>query len=114
MLVPPMKHRLRALEQDDERHSPRPDGDAERRRSAIEAEIGHIKTDGRLTRCTLRGLLAMPSSYAPRLRTQHPQDPGPPQVLAGLDNRCAIGRKQRARTVASDRHNCVNASFRPN
>ena len=26
-----------------------------RRRSAIEAEIGHIKTDGRLTRCPLKG-----------------------------------------------------------
>jgi transposase, IS5 family len=26
-----------------------------RRRSAIEAEIGHMKTDGRLTRCTLKG-----------------------------------------------------------
>ena len=26
-----------------------------RRRSAIEAEIGHMKTDGRLTRCPLKG-----------------------------------------------------------
>jgi IS5 family transposase len=26
-----------------------------RRRSAIEAEIGHMKTDGRLSRCPLRG-----------------------------------------------------------
>ncbi|MBN2907291.1 MAG: IS5 family transposase, partial [Rhodobacteraceae bacterium] len=28
-----------------------------RRRSAIEAEIGHMKTDGRLTRCTLKGAI---------------------------------------------------------
>ena len=28
-----------------------------RRRSAIEPEIGHMKTDGRLTRCTLKGTL---------------------------------------------------------
>ena len=27
----------------------------QRRRSAIEAEIGHMKTDGRLTRCPLKG-----------------------------------------------------------
>ena len=28
-----------------------------RRRSAIEAEIGHMKTDGRLSRCPLKGTL---------------------------------------------------------
>ena len=28
-----------------------------RRRSAIEAEIGHMKTDGRLSRCPLKGAL---------------------------------------------------------
>ncbi len=28
-----------------------------RRRSAIEPEIGHMKTDGRLTRCTLKGTI---------------------------------------------------------
>ena len=28
-----------------------------RRRSAIEAEIGHMKTDGRLTRCPLKGAI---------------------------------------------------------
>jgi len=28
-----------------------------RRRSAIEAEIGHMKTDGRLTRCPLKGTI---------------------------------------------------------
>ena len=33
-----------------------------RRRSAIEAEIGQMKTDGRLTRCPLKGTVGMPSS----------------------------------------------------
>lgn len=28
-----------------------------RRRSAIEPEIGHMKTDGRLSRCTLKGTI---------------------------------------------------------
>ncbi len=28
-----------------------------RRRSAIEAEIGHMKTDGRLSRCLLNGTI---------------------------------------------------------
>jgi IS5 family transposase len=33
-----------------------------RRRSAIEAEIGHMKTDGRLSRCPLKGTICAQSS----------------------------------------------------
>lgn len=33
-----------------------------RRRSAIEAEIGHMKTDGRLSRCPLKGTIGAQSS----------------------------------------------------
>ena len=36
--------------------TPKPIADL-RRRSAIEAEIGHMKTDGRLSRCPLKGTL---------------------------------------------------------
>ena len=44
----------------DQRHearvTPKPSADL-RRRSAIEAEIGHMKTDGRLSRCPLKGII---------------------------------------------------------
>ena len=62
-----------------------------RRRSAIEPEIGHMKTDERLSRCPLKGMFgpsrackhALPGSgrdirRALWLRPQHPQDPRPP------------------------------------
>lgn len=63
-----------------------------RRRSAIEPEIGHMKSDGRLARCPLKGTIGptgacehvLPGNGcllrgAVRLRPQHPKDPCPPQ-----------------------------------
>ena len=51
-----------------------------RRRSAIEPMIGHMKTDGRLTRCPLKGTTGDALFRGPvRLRSQHPHDPAPPQ-----------------------------------
>jgi IS5 family transposase len=65
-----------------------------RRRSAIEPMIGHIKNDGRLTRCPLKGTTG-PSRACEhallgngrtlrrplRLRSQHPHDPQAPEGL---------------------------------
>lgn len=51
-----------------------------RRRSAIEAEIGHMKTDGRLSRSPLKAdNRRRPLRRTLRLRPQHPKDPGLPQ-----------------------------------
>ena len=81
-----------------------------RRRSAIEAEIGHMKTDGRLSRCLLKGTLgpsracehALPGNGRSlcrplRLRPQHPKDPGPPPGLACLEDRRHHRRQNRSR-----------------
>ena len=74
-----------------------------RRRSAIEAEIGHMKTDGRLARCPLRGhRRGCPIRRALRLRTQYPKDPGPPPRLACLDDPPAIDRRNRSKPPLSD------------
>ena len=59
-----------------------------RRRSAIEPEIGHMKTDGRLARCALKGtagdaLFAVLCGCGHNIRKQHPQDPRPPQGSSG-------------------------------
>lgn len=55
-----------------------------RRRSAIEPAIGHMKTDGRLSRCPLKGTHRPRDLRRPvRLRPQHPQDPRPSQGSFG-------------------------------
>lgn len=51
-----------------------------RRRSSIEPEIGHMKIDGRLSRCTRkRHPWGRDPRGALRLWTQHPKDPRPPR-----------------------------------
>ena len=52
--------------------------------SHIEAEIGYMKTDGRLSRCTLKGVDdALPPSSAPATTTS--ANPGPRPGIACLD-----------------------------
>ncbi len=71
----------------DQRQPPRTDANLIadlRRRSAIEPEIGHMKTDGRLSRCPLKGTIGDALFACLRLR-HNMQDSGPPQgLVSGL------------------------------
>ena len=85
-----------------------------RRHSAIEAEIGHMKTDGRLTSvhkrhgrgCHLRCPLC--------LRAQHPKDPGPPPGLACLDCRHHTERSLPPGSPVSGCNISLNELFKAN
>jgi IS5 family transposase len=86
-----------------------------RRRSATEAEIGHMKTDGRLSRSPFeRHHRRRPLRRPLRLRPQHPKDPGPPQALACLGHRRPVGPRNPALPTLSHRRSGVNALFRAN
>ncbi len=59
-----------------------------RRRSTIEPEIGHMKTESRLTRCPLKGIIGGCTLRRPLcLRPQSPQDPRPPEDAFGVHDR---------------------------
>jgi hypothetical protein len=77
-----------------------------RRRSAIEPAIGHMKTDGRLARCALKGhARRCPPRRPLRLRAQHPHDPGPSAGSCGRDPRRAHGSdRQLQRGGAAELH----------
>lgn len=83
-----------------------------RRRSAIEAEIGHMKTDYRLSpeRHHRRRGLRRPE----RLRPQHPKDPGQPLGSACLDYRRAVHPENTAAPMSGSRRTGVKALFRAN
>jgi hypothetical protein len=70
-----------------------------RRRNDMEAEIGRIKTDGRLTRCPPQGhARRCDLCYPMRLRPQHPQDTDPPTGRFG-----AVHRSYSQRHLAASR-----------
>lgn len=90
-----------------------------RRRSAIEAEIGHMKTDGRLSRCPLKGtigdaLFAVLCACGHNIWAQHPKDPGPPQGLACLDHRCLVDCSRTAKRPLSASYTGLTPLFRMN
>ena len=87
-----------------------------RRRSAIKPEIGHMKTDGRLTPCLLKQGHARRRHLRRllRLRPQPPQDPRPTQAAFASLDRSHYDRFG-ARTRPSDRrHGGLTALFRMN
>jgi hypothetical protein len=86
-----------------------------RRRSAIAAEIGHMKTDGRLSQCPLKGtigdaLFAVLCAYG----AQHPKDPGPPQGLACLDHRGLVDCSRTAKRPLTGSYTGLTPLFRMN
>jgi hypothetical protein len=84
-----------------------------RSRSAIEADIGHMKTDGRLSRCPLKGTTRDALRGPQCLRRQYPKDTGSPPGLACLHYRSAIDRQYHPKPPLSDRR-CSAKTLRVN